>query len=538
MIPPARPGACIRFAVINDGVSASVGSLEEDLCMSAPRPRLAPLCTFASALMLLGGCASIQPEPLVASEVATTSAADRQRSQKDVEPLQGPLTLQEAIARAVKYNLGRRTRLMEEAVAQGQLDVNRHDLLPRLVASAGYRHRDKDLITRSTDSVTGEPSLSHPFISSDRSAVTSDLTFTWSLLDFGQSYYAARQSAQRVLIAGERRRKALHNLMQDVRTAFWRTAVAQKLRDSVRSTIASAEGALADSRRIQAERLRNPMDALRYQRQLLENLRLLEAIEQELASAQIELASLVNLPLAQPLTVAEPADSVDNLWHDAPLDKLEAQAIANNADLRESFHDAHIARLETRRALLKLFPGLSFSYGPHTSDDSFLINKHWTEAGAQLSYNLLGLLSAPAQMRLADAGVALAEQRRMTVQMALLVQLHVARLQHRNAVLQFQRADAIWKVDSSIATHTANREQAQTQTELDRVSNQTAEILSQLRRYQALAQVHAAAGKLQATLGLEPAITGSETLPQLTQTIGATLTQWDAGQLPDAAAAR
>ena len=513
--------------------------------MSAPRHRFAPLCAIASALMLLGGCASIQPEPLTASEIATTSAADRQRSQQDVDALQGPLTLEEAMARAVKYNLGRRTRLMEEAVAQGQLDVNRHDLLPRLVASAGYRHRDKDLITRSTDSVTGAPSLSNPFISSDRSAVTSDLTFTWSLLDFGQSYYAARQSAHRVLIAGERRRKALHNLMQDVRTAFWRTAVAQKLRDSVRATIASADKALADSRKVQAERLRNPVDALRYQRQLLENLRLLEAIEQELSTAQTELASLVNLPLAQPLTVAEPSDaagtdSAANSWQNVPLDQLEAQAIANNAELRESFYDARIAQLETRRALLRLFPGLSFSYGPHTSDDNFLINKHWTEAGAQISYNLLGLLSAPAQKRLADAGVALAEQRRMTVQMALLAQLHVARLQHRNAVLQFQRADAIWKVDSGIAAHTVNREQAQVQTELDRVSNQTAEILSQLRRYQALAQVHAAAGKLQATLGLEPATAGSETLPlaQLTQTISAALKAWDAGQLPQAAPAR
>jgi outer membrane protein TolC len=505
--------------------------------MPEPRVHFAPLCTLALALLFLGGCASIQPEPLTRSELAATSAADRQQSQKDVEPLAGPLTLEDAIARAVKYNLGRRTRSMEEAVAQGQLDASRYDLLPRLVASAGYRDRDKDLITRSTDSVTGAPSLSHPFITSDRSAVTTDLTFTWSLLDFGQSYYAARQSADRALIAGERRRKALHNLVQDVRTAFWRTAVAQKLRDGVHSTIAAAEDALADSRKVQAERLRNPVEALRYQRQLLENLRLLEAIEQELATAQIELASLVNLPFAQQLTVAEPADAVGSDWQKVPLEKLEEQAIASNADLRESFYDARIARLETRRALLKLFPGLSFSYGPHSSNDSYLINQHWTEAGAQISYNLLGLLSAPAQMRLADAGVALAEQRRMTVQMAVLAQLHVARLQYHNALLQFQRADAIWKVDSDIAAHTANREQAQTLTQLDRVSNRTAEILSQLRRYQALAQVHAAAGKLQATLGLEPALAGSENMPlaQLSQAVGASLKQWDAGQLPDVA---
>ncbi|HEX5394091.1 MAG TPA: TolC family protein [Rhodocyclaceae bacterium] len=491
-----------------------------------------PLLVSIVTALLLGGCASIQPEPLTAPEIAAASATDRQQAQKDVEPLQGALTLEEAIARAIKYNLDRRTRLMEETLAQGQLEVGKYDMLPKLVASAGYHERDKDLITRSKDSVTGAPSLAHPYISSDRASTTTDLSITWSLLDFGQSYYASKQNADRVLIATEHRRKAMHNLIQDVRTAFWRTASAQKLRNDVRGAIAAAEDALNDSRKVEAERLRNPLDALRYQRQVLENLRLLEAIEQELSTARIELASLINLPLAQDFTVAEPSEALGTGWANAPVEILEEQAIANNADLRESFYNARIASQETRRALLKIFPGLSFSYGVKSSDDSYLIHQNWSEAGAQISFNLLGILSAPAQMRLADAGVAVADQKRMTTQMAILTQVHVARLQYRNALRQFERADAIWNVDNTIAEHMANREQAQTQTKLDRVANQTSAILSQLRRYQALAQVHAAAGKLQATLGLEPNISGSQelSLSQLTQAVSAALKQGNAPQ--------
>jgi len=483
--------------------------------------------------LLLGGCASLTPEPLTAPQIAAASAADRQRIEKDIEPLRGPLTLEEAIARAIKYNLERRTRMMEEAVALGQLEVGKFDMLPKLVATAGYRERDKDLITRSKDSVTNTFSISNPYISSSRHATTTDLSFTWSLLDFGQSYYASKQSADRALIAGERRRKALHLLIQDVRTAFWRAASAQKLKAEVRANTAAAEEALADSRQAGLERLRNPLDALRYQRQLLENLRLLEAVDQELSTARVELASLTSLPLAQDIAVAEPENPLGTKWLEIPVEQMEEQAIANNADLRESFYSARIASQETRRVLLSMFPGLSFNYGVKSSDDSYLINQHWTESGAQLSFNLLGLLSAPAQMRLADAGVALAEQRRMTTQMAVLTQLHLARLHYHNAFRQFERADAIWQVDSDIAGHVANREQAQTQTKLDRVSNQTGAILSQLRRYQALSYVHAAAGKLQATLGLEPTIAGSQDMPlaQLTQAVGASLRQWDAGQL-------
>lgn len=493
--------------------------------MLAPLQRLPWVLTTACAIVLLGGCASLKPEPLTTAEIKQTAANDRQQMQQGIEPLKGPLTLDEAIARAIKYNLNRRVQMMAEAVAQGQLDVSQYEMLPKLVAAAGYRDRNKDLITRSTDSVTGQPSLANPFISSDRSATTTQLTFTWSLLDFGQSYYASRQNADRALVAGEQRRKAMHTLIQDVRTAFWRTAGAQKLRDSVRSTIADSEDALGDARKVSNERVRNPQEPLRYQRQLLENLRMLETIEQELSTAQIELASLTNLPVGQPITVTEPNENAGRNLLDMSVEQMEEQAIANNADLRMSLYNARIARLETRRAMLKMFPGISFSYGVNHSSDSYLINQQWTEAGAQISFNLLGLFAAPSQMRLADAGVALAEQERMATQMALMTQLHVARLQYGNAVKQFERADAIWKVDKEIASQVALREQAQTQTKLDRVSNNTAAIVSQLRRYQALAQMQAAAGRLQATLGLEPTMPDSRqlSLDELTLKVSAAL---------------
>ncbi|MDZ5459650.1 TolC family protein [Azohydromonas lata] len=485
------------------------------------------------AAMLLSGCASLVPQPLTPAEITATGAADRAAMQRDVEPLQGMLTLEEALARAVQYNLDRRTRMLDEALAQGQLEAGQYDMLPRLMANAGYRHRDEELITRSRNFKTGVLSPSDPFVSTARSAWSTDLSFTWSLLDFGQSYYATKQNADRVLIAKERKRKALHILMQDVRTAFWRAASAQKLAAEVRATLSQAAEALDDSRKAEAERLRNPLDALRYQRQLLENVRLLEAIDQELSTARIELASLVNLPLARDIRVAEPTQPLSRRWLDTPVEQMEELAIARNADLRESFYNARIAADETRRAMLKLFPGLSFSWGPHHSTDEYLINQTWRETGLQLSFNLLGVLSAPAQMRMADAGVAVANHRRMAMQMAVLTQVYVARQQYANALAQFERSDTIWKVDADIASHVARREQAQTQTKLDRVSNQTAAILSQLRRYQALAQAHAAAGRLQASLGMEPALEQGPqvSLAQMTQSVSTSLKQWDEAEL-------
>lgn len=484
--------------------------------------------------LMLGACA-VAPQPISPAEQKDIAASDRRAAQANVDAIKGPLSLEEAIARALKYNLDRRARMIEEAIALNQLDVSKYDMLPRMVASAGYHDRSEYATTRAVDSVSGSPSLANPFISSDKTHSVYDLGLTWNVLDFGLSYYGAKQNADRVLIASERRRKAMHLLIQDVRTAFWRTASAQKLRADVNQSITLAEDALVDSRKAEAERLRSPLDSLRYQRQLLENLRLLEAIDQELSTAKVELANLINAPLAIELRVIEPAELASRRMLELPVEQMEEVALAQNADLREQHYNTRIAKEETKKTLLRLFPNLSFNYTLKYDNDRYLVHNRWNEAGTQLSYSLLNILSAPAQQRLADAGVALADQRRVATQMVVLSQVHLARLQYASAYQQFVRADAIWSVDDKISQQINARAQAQTQSKLDRVANSTTAILSLLRRYQALAQVHAAASKLQATLGMEPKI-GSvqeQGLPELTRNVGDALKLWNDGKLPD-----
>jgi outer membrane protein TolC len=459
-----------------------------------------------AAVVFLVGCASIDPKPLTNAEIEPVNQADQSAMRKDVEPIKGALTLEHALARALKYNLDRRAKMMEEALALNQLDVNKYDMLPSLVAKAGYASRNNDHINLSRDAVTGQPSSSR-FISQDRSHELAELGLTWNILDFGLGYYGAKQQSNRVLIAGEKRRKAMHLLIQDVRTAFWRAASAQKLRGDVKTTIATAQDALKDSEKVEQERIKSPLDSLRYQRQLLENLRLLEAINQELSSAQVELASLINAPLGQPIEIAEgDLQTADDGILDFPVQQLEEAALKQNADLREQHYNARIAREETRKTLVRMFPNLSLSYAVKYDSDNYLLNNDWNEAGLQLSFNLFNLLTGPTQMKLADAGVALAEQRRMAMQLSVLTQVHLARLQLLNARSQFARADTIFKVDQKIAELARNRESAQAQSKLERVSNDTSGILSLLRRYQALAQVQKIEGQLLANLGLEPEI--------------------------------
>jgi outer membrane protein TolC len=482
---------------------------------------------LAASFFLLGGCA-VKPHALTQGELQAIATQDQRRVATEVPVLQGELTLSEAIARALKYNLDHRTKLLEQAYAAGALEASYYDLLPKLSADVDYSTRNNDPIRRSQDSITGAVDQSHPFISSDRTHTATGLGLSWSMLDFGVSYFNAKQQADRVMIASERRRKAMHELMRSVQSAYWRALSAQKLHDATRTTIAEAELALTDARKVENERLKAPAESLRYQRALLENLRTLESVQQELAVAQLELAGLVNLPPGRDYRLSEPSGDEQLPQLTAPAEQLEAVAIANNPDLREENYNARIAVLETRKALVRLLPGIGFDYGYKHDTDSYLINKGWTEASVQVSANLLNVFSYPSQKALGKAGERLAQTRRMALQMALVTQVHVAAQQFEGARERFERADEIWRVDDRMQTLVDSGASARTESKLAGIASHTSAILSLLRRYQALSNLHAAAGRMQATLGLEPQIGSLDeiSLPELTRKIDATFMDW------------
>ena len=221
--------------------------------MTFPQRPFKLLATSAAAILMVG-CASLNPEALSEQEIQAKSQSDLQKRMAEVAPISGAITLEEAIARALKYNLDHRAKSLEMALASGQLEAGKYDMLPRLLANAGYFSRDSDLVRRSQD-VNGN-TYDNKYISSERNHATQDLTLSWSMLDFGASYYSAKQNGDRLLIATERRRKSMHTLIQNVRTTYWRALAAQTLSQRVSVAITEAEAALKDSRGMQAAKVR------------------------------------------------------------------------------------------------------------------------------------------------------------------------------------------------------------------------------------------------------------------------------------------
>jgi outer membrane protein TolC len=145
------------------------------------------LFATASLVALLSACA-VKPEPFTPEQLAQSAKDDRAAMFKGGEPVTAPLTVSDAIARALKYNLDRRAKMMEEALALGQTKVDRWDMLPRLTANAGYSYRSEPYATVSRDSNTGQDGNSYTY-STEQNTRTADLGLSWNVLDFGLSYF-------------------------------------------------------------------------------------------------------------------------------------------------------------------------------------------------------------------------------------------------------------------------------------------------------------------------------------------------------------
>ncbi len=451
--------------------------------------------------LVVSGCA-VTSDPIERSVSEQRARTDLQNMYKDQEPLSGPLTLHQAMARAVKYNLEGRLKIMEEALAKRQLDLASFDMLPRMALDAGYVGRNNVNASSSQSVETGTQSL-EPSTSQDRDREVADLTMVWNVLDFGVSYISAKQAGDQRLIVQERRRKVINTIVQDVRSAYWRAMAAERLLKQIDSLMVRVEAARDSSQSMSEQRIGDPVQALGYQRSLIQATRQLEEQRRALSLAKTELATLINLPLGTELTLATQDEfTIPELKVD--LARLEQEALASRPELREQDYQTRITAAETRKAMLRLLPGLEFSAGGHYDSNSFLVEQGWADYGVKVTWNLFNVISAPAAIDVAKAGEEVASARRQAMSIAVLAQLYVANANYREALRQFKTSQQLSDIDGQIVGQLRSRHQAAGIGELDLIQGELNTLQADLRRDLAYADLRNAYGQIFASAGLDP----------------------------------
>ncbi len=487
----------------------------------------------AASALVLAGCVS-QPQMLTSAERSEFSTMVVHAATADQEPVEGPIGLHEAMARALKYNLDHRVAMIETSLATNDFELSRYDMLPQLVANTGYFGRDNEPGASSISLLSGRQSL-EPSRSTEQYYFGSDITMSWNVLDFGLSYIRSKQLGDEALIAEERRRKAINEIMQDVRSAYWRAASAERLSQELATIKIDVEKAYDDSKLQFAARRTEPLSALTYQRELTEIRAEAQALELELISAKRRLARLMNLPAGQEFEVILPdrSDAPANI--DISLADAVELALDNRPEVREAAYRVRISDQEFTKALVEALPSVDLYSGFHNDSNDLLFNEDYLQFGAKASWNLLKVFQTPHRRQRAKVQGELERQRAYATAVAVSSQVHLGMVRYSKLLEALDTAQEAHEVQTNILS------QIRLGAEVGRVSRQTLvrermnQIVAEARYDIAYADTQEAFAQLYAAMGYDPFSAHTET-DENVKTVAQTLSElWGsrAGQPPE-----
>jgi outer membrane protein TolC len=461
------------------------------------------LTSAIAAIMVGGSGCAVTPEKMSHEDRVNRAASDMEAMFKDQEAITGSISLSEAMARAVKYNLDYRVKLLEEAMSEAEHNVARMDMLPQMAVNAGYVDRSNVNASSSQSVITGAQSLESS-TSEERQRTISDASLVWNVLDFGISYVTAQQRSDQILIANEKRRKSIQNIIQDVRVAYWQAVSADDLATETEDLIREARKSLKESRDLEEKGIQAPLEAMQFQEGLLATMRVLWQLRERLATSKAELASLMNVRPGSDFTL-QPGDGESVPAPIATkLEELENFALLHRPELREADYQVRISSKEVKKAMLRMLPGLEVNLGGFYDSNKYLYNSDWSDAGIRITWNLFNLFSGPANKRRAEAQVNVDEMKRMAMSMAVLTQTNVAYQRYQLARNDFDLAESILTVKQDIASQQAIRAAASVSDELSSIRSKAEVLVARMQRDLSLAGLQNAVGRTLNSIGMDP----------------------------------
>ncbi len=452
--------------------------------------------------LFLVACTTV-PQTISETEAVGNAASVRGAITAQQEPVTQSISLYEAMARALKYNLDHSVSMMELDLANADYDLSRYDLLPSVVANGGYYGRSNEAGSSSRSLLSGRESL-EPSTSTDRNVWSGDLTASWNVLDFGLSKIRSEQLADETLIYEERRRKAVIKIMEDVHRAYWRAVSSERLSNRLSALEGDVNQAFTQSRALYDSRKTAPMPALSYQRELNDIKSQAQSMSRTLNMAKMELASLMGLAPDQAFTLRTPTHNESPVRVAMSYDEMIDVALRNRPEVRETIYAKRIGEKEMKKAVLEALPSLEAFAGLDTSSNSFLYNKNWADYGVRASWNLLKVFGTSARKKKAAARLKLEEERGLAAAMAVMTQVGVSRKRYESLMEEYVTAQQGAQVQSDILNQVEALSKASSASRQTLVRERMNALVAEARRDTVHAEMKEAAAQIYSSLGYDP----------------------------------
>lgn len=456
------------------------------------------LKTFAVVwgVVVISGCAGTPqpPEPISKKDILV-----------DQPPVPQQLDLGEALARAMLYNLDNRVRSMELVIAEGKANLESFNLLPKMLATAGYFRRDREDLSKSENVITNlfSPAAS---TSADREQVTGTLSETWNVLDFGIALVRSEQLRAQEQAAMQRQRQSIQNILNETRYSYARASIAQRTKVELDVMLSEINKALASQQRALRSGAATPLIILRQQRDLLAVYNELLVLRHVLVSADRELNALVSLPPGtdvklMPQALVDVPEPLNLSEHE--LEILEIVSLLMHPELRKADGQVFVHQREIRRAFLSMMPDLEMSSTGNYGSNDFSLYSVYHSLGVKVMHNLMDFYKLPELQEQGRKRVELEEQKRLALSLAVITKVHVA-LANFNALRnEYEFAAEQARTSNALARIMQSRYQAGEISLHERLTTEFFALDARLKADLLGAEVVNATGQIYTNLGID-----------------------------------
>lgn len=415
---------------------------------------LARTLALGVATTLLVGCSRDEQDWCCIRE--RTAACDLLYLNEEVDLPDRPLLLKDILRVAMKRNLD---LFLKERELMVQREIATRDLfkiLPTLSLNGELSGRDAKVVDRSKSLLTGI--VGPGSIGREQATKTFDVSMAWSIVDFGLSFYRARQEHNRSLTICLTHKRTRQNLILDIVREYWRGVVAREAVTSAELILKDAEARRHELRKQVESKIIDEIEGLRHIDRLLSVHVELQGFEREYQSAKTELSSLMGIlpSVTFELAIDVHPDAKTVL---PTITEMEEEALLHRPELMAQDMEEHIAADDVRAAMLELLPNVSLFTGYDYDGDFYLLHNDWVSAGARVAYDLLNI---PQHIKNTEAQrnrIMLVRESRLKISLGVITQVHLAHLAYLDAYETLSVSDDQNEVKHQLLTAALKRKE-------------------------------------------------------------------------------
>jgi hypothetical protein len=243
------------------------------------------------------------------------------------------------------------------------------------------------------------------------------------------------------------------------------------------------------------------MDALLYQKELLDIQRALQSQKQSFINAKIELGALMGLLPNEKFVLVQTDQPLNEL--DMKLKHMEKHALVNRPELIENHYEERISIAETKAGMRSLLPGLNFNAAWTSSSNDYLMNKTNFEYGSSIGANLLNVFRAPKLKEVNEMNTEIIQEQRLALSMAVLSQVHISNIEYQMALEEYETADRYYDVSRKITEQVRNAQKIARFGELELIREEASLLVAELRRDIAFSKVQFSVAQVYTSVGVD-----------------------------------